>query len=552
MNVSFQNANPSSGRESYYLGFRDRVDDATACVLVDSGANVSTARDLGGEEYLSAILLTHAHLDHYETLADNVTDGAPILTSPSTAAAIETIHTEAEDNYGLGDTESVLEAIEPIRGWYDLRDDLSVHPVPAGHAPGAVGFLVRFLDAGTAHHLLVTGDFTRTAAGGYPPLPTEFPVDIDALFVNGAVDAERTAPAIVERAIERAQAGSTVLLTTGGLSGVEYAYRLGHAIDAGGASIPVTVVGQIAKLYADLEYDVPNVEAIPTFEDPESVMRAGGICLAGPEVPIDGSAKRLFGEIRDDPGGTLLQVTSADEPTVTDGRCTVYEFEHTSHPTIEEIDAVVESLVPIQTVVQHGNRRQFKDRFEFTFTWVDATTETHELYDNGRWQRPPWVSKTVEERIRQQYRKRRGYRIGDIFGEEPTDRPELPEIGRLPAVDLEAEGIDREAIAPQRSRPVLADAAGDGGELRTAGGSSNGEESTGADESEGGSQREGGRRRDLHDRLDTIESMLREPTGGRELSVRVVDAGDGDVFFRLLEPVDGLEHGERLTVRFDR
>ncbi|MCH7661576.1 MAG: MBL fold metallo-hydrolase, partial [Euryarchaeota archaeon] len=89
MNIGFRNANPRHGDESYYITIEDGIDGQRACLLVDSGPGVRVERDLGSDEYLAGILLTHAHLDHYRTLGENVRDGAKIHTSPSTAAIVD-------------------------------------------------------------------------------------------------------------------------------------------------------------------------------------------------------------------------------------------------------------------------------------------------------------------------------------------------------------------------------------------------------------------------------------------------------------------------------
>ena len=83
MRVSYQHANVRRGNESALLRFSS--EQACACVLVDAGENVDIDAMLGPDEELTAILLTHAHIDHYRTLATNVRDGAAIYASPATA-----------------------------------------------------------------------------------------------------------------------------------------------------------------------------------------------------------------------------------------------------------------------------------------------------------------------------------------------------------------------------------------------------------------------------------------------------------------------------------
>lgn len=546
MNIGFRNANPNRGGESYYVTFHDPIEGTTACLLVDSGEGVSVERDLADDEYLVGVLLTHGHLDHYRTLADNIADGAPVLTSPSTAAVIETIHREGERNYDLSGTDTIAGAIESVEGWHELRDDLAVHPIPTGHAPGAVGFVIRCLDGSTPVYLLATGDFGFDAAAGYPPFSTDLPIEIDAAFVCGATNDETTRTDIVTTGLTRAREGSTVLVTTGGLTGVEYAYLFGHASEKGDSGVAVTVVGQLAKLYDDLKYDVPNVESVPTFEDAERVLAPGGICLAGPEVPIDGSAKRLFGWIEDDPGGTLIQIASSNEPPVATAGCTVYSYRHTAHPTIGEIDELVDALVPIHTVITHGNHRTFKDRYDGTFTWTDTTATTHTLYADGQWREPPWIDDELCKLIRERYNRKRGARVGDIFDEADLGFPELPTPGR-DRPDLAAEGLDVDRL------DSLAATVGESVESKNRDPTApptNAEDATDAALEATQTVEDAPETTDTERilaRLDAIESKLSE--GHESVRVRVIDAGDGDVLFRALDPVD-LEHGEELSVSF--
>jgi hypothetical protein len=54
MKLSYQNANPYSGHESYYLKFKDTAGTNTNCVLVDSGENVDVKNEFS-EESVSKI-----------------------------------------------------------------------------------------------------------------------------------------------------------------------------------------------------------------------------------------------------------------------------------------------------------------------------------------------------------------------------------------------------------------------------------------------------------------------------------------------------------------
>ncbi|MEM4781402.1 MAG: hypothetical protein QXG03_07585, partial [Halalkalicoccus sp.] len=298
--------------------------------------------------------------------------------------------------------------------------------------------------------------------------------------------------------------------------------------------------------------------AVPTFGDPGEVLAAGGVCLAGPEVPIDGSAKRLFEAIESDPGATLLQVGSSNEPAVESAGCTVDSYRHTAHPPIGAIDDLVDSLVPVHTVVCHGNRARFKGRYDGTFTWTDTTPADHTLYADGEWHEPPWIDDSVSDLIRESHNRKRGARIGDVLGEADLGLPELPAPGRG-SPDLAAAGLDVEALAP----PATAGAAASADRSRRAGESPASRAGPALDEpvpteptdptadgpSEPAPETERGiegERDAILARLDRIEGMLAERD--RTLRVRAIDAGDGEVLFRALEDV-AVEHGEELVIR---
>jgi putative mRNA 3-end processing factor len=65
-------------------------------VLVDAGTDVAVDDLLADDEYLTAVVLTHAHADHYQSLAANLRDGAPIYASEATARILESVLDEAE------------------------------------------------------------------------------------------------------------------------------------------------------------------------------------------------------------------------------------------------------------------------------------------------------------------------------------------------------------------------------------------------------------------------------------------------------------------------
>jgi putative mRNA 3-end processing factor len=143
--LSFQHANPDHGNESFLLRFG--TDSAeTQCVLVDAGVGVDIDALLKPTDRLAAICLTHAHLDHYSALADVYRDGTQILASPATATVLSDVFDVAAAEYDINISDAVTAAIEPVTDWTDICPDVAVHPVPAGHVPGAAGFLFRVAD----------------------------------------------------------------------------------------------------------------------------------------------------------------------------------------------------------------------------------------------------------------------------------------------------------------------------------------------------------------------------------------------------------------------
>ena len=458
MKLSYQHVNPSTGGGSYLLRFRNGGRKRTPCLLVDSGTGVDLDSQLDDDEYLAAVLLTHAHLDHYASLTDSLRDGAPVYAAEPTARVLENVLTEGEKNYEIGTSGSVVDALEPIDGWETVVSGVTVAPVPAGHAPGAAGFVVRFEDGTRTNDVLFTGDFTTHPVAGYVGLQTDLPVAIDALFVNVSTtdDFAETLSESLFTVVERVRAGSTVLATASALTGVHYAYLLGHLGDRLGEAIPVTLAGQAAKLYADFGYDVPNVETVPVFDSPADLLERGGVTLAGPEVPVKGSARRLFEHVEDDSSATLVQLTGGATDPVETAACTVYDYEVVNHPAESVIDDLVAEFDPIHVVAGHGPRRalrEFRGRYDERFVWASDDDREQTLYADGRWSPPPWLSETAVQSIRARDWRTNGGRFGDRDDDET-----LPTLARATDPDLEAEGVDVERF---ESRFGGSDAASD-------------------------------------------------------------------------------------------
>jgi putative mRNA 3-end processing factor len=565
MQVSYQHANPQNGRESFLVRFHDAIRDQKTCILVDAGDGVDVDDLLREDEYLSAILLTHAHLDHYRSLGSNLRDGAPVYASAETTNAIITrLDTDAE-HANLDNPDDVRAAIEPISNWTTVTSDVRVHPVPAGHAPGACGFVVQFADGNDHHHLLATGDFTVRRAADFPGLQTDLPVD--AVFLTAATrpDFRRQLTNAVATAVKRATAGSTVLTTASGLNGVQLAHLLSHVGSTDGWQIPITVTGHVATLWDAFEYGDPAVESVPAFGDPDGILDRGRITIAGPEVPVAGSSEQLFDAIADDAGATLLQVTSGAFDPVESAACTVVDYELSNHPNEDTIDAVVEELAPIHVVVMHQQgdaADRYKDKYD-SFVWATDDEELYTLYDDG-WSGPPWVTDATRRRVRS-----RLYRDGEPDVGSAIDAGDipLPAVERKDDVDLEAEGIDTGRLADElgvvveafETSPDEDVEAGDDDGVLVADGSSEPRPVESVDPVAWSDDEERleetitpcnppdtGAVRELRSRLDRIEDAV---TGIRT-NATVVDAGSDVTLLRLADDSlrDELTHGQAVQL----
>jgi putative mRNA 3-end processing factor len=445
MNVSFQHVNPEASHDATLLTVRPE-DDPPARFLVDAGEDVSPRAFLSYDESLDGVFLTHAHRDHYASLSQAL-DGsdAPLYTSEPTARILEQVYTEADRYQDLGDPETVEDALTPIDGWTELTDSVAVLPVPAGHTPGAVGFLFRVDDLAANDEtvtILATGDFTTQPVAGYPGLTVPDSIDLDVVIANAGT-AEAFTDNLVDATdaiLERALGGATTLVAASGFTGVHAAYLLGHLLAEIDRSLPITVVGQAAKHYSALEYDVPNVTARPQFTDTTDVMRTGGITIAGPEAPTQGSTNRLFGTIRDDPDSVFVQLSTSGADPVDDAACATHYYSLPPHPSADEFVDLMEVFLPRHLVLKHvpvSDAADLGDYFDNLFHWTNDGTHEHSLYDAGNWVAPPWMTDNSESLIRRRNYRESGPRI-------PIDRPvsDLPEesIERAEP-DLEAEGV---------------------------------------------------------------------------------------------------------------
>lgn len=488
MDISYEHANPRQGNESFLIRIGEEHTEMTPCLLVDAGDGVDTDVLLDDDEYLAAILLTHAHLDHYHSLGEAHRDGAPVLTSVGTASILEDVLTEGATQYGLSNTEEVLNRVEAISEWHNvLGETLRVRPVPVGHAPGACGFLIRTIDGDDQVTMLATGDFTQRDAAGYRGFDAEAHADVDILFLTAATTAafEENLTDIVATISERTNAGSRTLCTASGLTGVHLATLLAGVDEELEIDVPVILAGQVAKLYTALDYEYDRVKTVPEFASPDACFDHGAVTIAGPEVPVEGSSARLFDAIADDPSGSVVQVQggNTDAATGSDFAGTISSHRFSNHPSEAVLDDVVETISPTHVVVTHQRGKsleRYKDKWN-SFSWATGSRGREILYRDGVYVAPPWVSEYVERQVRN--------RTGQ-FDAERADAALLNAVDATPAahqcggIDLGQEGVDIEVLRDRLHIRSPADASASTTSVETtAGGSTQAAESVPTDDS---------------------------------------------------------------------
>ena len=438
--VSYQHANPAAGNESFLLRFRGDG-ESTPCLLVDAGNGVDVDALTEPDDRLVGICLTHAHLDHYATLAAAHREGVPILVSPATGAILGDVLDVAGTEYGVDSSRAVRDAITPVAERRKLTPEVSVQPVPAGHAPGAVGWLVTVTDGEDTHRLLATGDFTRRRVAGYPGLPADALPPVDALFLTASTN-DRFETALTEAlgtALEHAGGGKRTLVAASGLTGVHVAYLLSAIVEQYELRVPVRVVGQAAKLYERLGYDRPGVESIPRFDDPRTCLEHGAVTVAGPEIPRERSSGRMFGLLREDPNGSVIQLVGSGAEPLTDARCTLHDYEIVNHPTRAALTAVHDAVDPTETVMVHAHRganRLFNDLD--SVVWGTGDRAEYTLYDGTGWRLPPWMDGDHVAGGSQTF----AAAVTDVVESVP-----VPVVGRQTEPDLAAEGVDTDRLA---------------------------------------------------------------------------------------------------------
>jgi putative mRNA 3-end processing factor len=554
MNLSYQNANPYAGRESVLVRIDGLLADQTVCILIDSGDGVDVDEMLADDEYLTAVCLTHAHLDHYRTLGENLQDGAQVYAAPDTARILEDVYEAGARYHDFNQFDQVLDSLKPLEDWTTIVNGLRVRPLPAGHTPGAASLLFAIEDDGVQRTVLATGDFSTRRAAGYPGFSTDLPIDIDVLLLSAASNTEFEAQ--VTEALgtiyERARDGSTVLVTAGGLKGVHLGYLLGHFASDHAAAIPIQLVGQTATLYERLSYDVPEVTTTTEFTDTSTVLEPGGVTIAGPDVPTvqpGTSSARLFETIKDDPGATLIQIPASGEPPVQTATCTVHQYSLSNHPTRPAIDSVVESLEPIHVVILHQTgpeASQYKDKFD-SFVWATNDNKQYTLLNENGWTPPTWVSEWTEQRVAPHTESGRR-QLSDVLARDETGLL-FPSIDRQTTPDLAAEGVAIEQLTDRFQLRVSDSSVSESSPEATAVTTSTPPSPSTAPHSE--TEIEPTETPAVAESLSSIDERLAQvesTLGRRHYSARVLDVQDGVMVLRLDTELDGVETGDTLDV----
>jgi putative mRNA 3-end processing factor len=231
------------------------------------------------------------------------------------------------------------------------------------------------------------------------------------------------------------------------LTGVHLATLFAAVEDELDVSIPVILAGHVAKLYDALGYDHGNVTAVPEFASTAECFEHGGVTIAGPEVPVDGSSGRLFEAIKDVASATLIQIQggATEAKTQSDFAGTVSAHEFSNHPPEEVLSDVVESVSPIHTVIEHqqgDSLQQYKDKWN-SFSWATGSGGEETLYRDGQYIAPPWVNTYIERQVR----NREGQVDTSRADAALLDAVEvIPEIGRRNDINLSREGVNTTAI----------------------------------------------------------------------------------------------------------
>ena len=437
VDISYQNANYDGGNQSTLYKFTREDADRAHGLLVDCGPDLD-ADALADDAFKAVVpLITHAHVDHIATIGEVAKYTDRIFASEATAAVLEpTLRHDHETN-----ADFVLNKVRSVGAeWTAVFDGVDVRAVPVGHAPGAVGYLVRVRDGEGWVHLFVTGDFTFQHVAGNPGFDPDFGGvlrDVSPgrshLTMNGGVASEdsfsigavelsmptREAATdeladAISTIVDRVTAGSPTIVATGSLAGVHVASLLDAVQEESDDYFDVILAGKVAAVYDALEYDLPAVRTHTEFDDPAALLDRGQVIIAGPEDASTGSAKRLVeGTRRFDGDATVVQLRSAGRSSLPGSWTTNYEFEYSMHPTAEELDEVVDRINPVHVIVSHTTDKKtletYRDRGTDlnAYIWASYGDAEYALFSDGLWLSPSWIKdeglQNVIDTVKDQY-----------------------------------------------------------------------------------------------------------------------------------------------------
>ncbi|MFD1570354.1 MBL fold metallo-hydrolase [Halorubrum laminariae] len=445
MNIKCQYANRS--KTSVLLTVEGVLQGQSVNLLVDPGPGVDVDGLLGQDEYLTGILLTHLHMDHYATLGENMRDGAPVYTSQTNIDLLDVAVDDANNFVDTAiDKSEIKRSATPVDDGVTIGGKIDITAVPAGHTPGAIGFYLELSSGGETESILITGDFTRRPVAGYPGLP---PVDADLVVLTGATEAdfEDNLTEAVATTIRQGLSGSPALVTATALNAVHFATVLGTAIEEGDFEMGVSVVGKAAKMLDKLDLTPPHVTAIPKYA-PEAVLSENPITITGPDLPTEGGARKLFRQIKDDPNAGAILLSGDEEADIGSYNCTLNQFRFSNHPTETTVDEYIELVNPREIYLTHqkgSELRRYRDKYS-AIVWAPRERKCYTLYRNGEWVAPFWVKdkaakhllKTTQERSNIEFRPAEGHTLD-----------------ALDDVSLAAEGLDMSSITFSKpSHPV--------------------------------------------------------------------------------------------------
>lgn len=508
MRIAFQRATADRRNESFLLRV-DVLGEPTQCLLFDAGPGVDLDDLLGEDDEFCGTCLTHAHSDHYTALQSVQASArqrrdaeATVYTAPGTAAVLGDVldiaarQTTDEDGAtdttdppggGGGSADGTGDAlagatsgtVRSVDDWTTVSEQIEIRPVPAGHAPGAAGFLVRVGDGDDERLCLVTGDWTLRDAGGTPGLPVDTLPQVDVLFLTTATatGVEDTLTDVVATTLERAVAGAPTLVTANGLAGAHLARLLDTAARGFDLGVPVRVVGHTARLYDQLYGGAADdgaarrpatdggseatatgtpagpsapdstVECRPVFDSPGACLDPGVVTIAGPDVPTEQSSGKLFDALSGNPNACVYQVIGSGRSPVREADCTLHSGELANHPEADALETVVDAVNPRHTVVVHERDASGRYNYLDSMVWAGDSDEIHELYDGHTWQMPPWTRQSF-------------LFTDDDEGYQGTVPDDLPRA-RTGPVNLAGEGVDVESVSERLHARYDTDRAGD-------------------------------------------------------------------------------------------